>query len=504
MMRYSFNNEGGEVENIKTIYGSIPSLRNKQINNNNIYNNLNEIYIHNGTNIVNNNTNINTLRKSQSVSTNISNNNHLLCNQYNQNNKIHHHPLNMPHQVNNVYQVHNCNYSSNNNVKLLNHNYTITPGVARSPYSTLQRNYNNKPSSYEINVSYNTFELTKEQKKRNKQLYKTELLSQIKEKQMKHFLEEQNRLKEDKKDEERIRIQNIELQKSFEEEREIKKNDPTDKFNIKYSYNKKRIIYNNDNVIDDDLDEDGLPRNLPLEEKTKILKEREEQRKVQNELMILTKQFHEQNDQFINKINDLQKETKDANSKRFTDLIEIEKIKANLDQQREDERIRKKNMFDNLIYGGDNLSNIISNKLQCNDIINNSLLNSNEYLLSKIYTQNINQRYLPLSSLNLFEKHKEESKEYVSNLKLNERSEINKSNDNHNNIKTPQQQQHEKTESKIQNDDNNNLNHKNNNKNKLDTLTHSVLEIDQIYNKNLTRLKILNNIENQMVSKYKS
>ena len=169
-----------------------------------------------------------------------------------------------------------------------------------------------------------------------------------------------------------------------------------------------------------------------------------------------------------------------------------------MDQQREDERIRKKNMYDNLIYGGNNLTNIFSDKLQCNEIINNSLLKSNEYLLSTISSKTINQRYLPFSSLNHFEKHNEESKEYFSNSKLNGESTINKS-DNNKNIQTSHQ--HEMTESKTSNSSNKLIN---NNKNQLDLLTHPVLEIDQIYNKNLTRLKILNNIENQMVSKYNS
>ena len=453
------------------MYGNTPSQYNN-INNNKYNNHLNEIYIHNGNNIINNKTNINTLRRSQSVS-NMVNNNYSLYNQYNHNNNKMHHP------IHNIYQVNNYNYSLNNN----NNN----------PYTYVK--YNNKPSTYEINLSYNTFELTKEQKQRNKQLYKSELLSQIKEKQMKQYLEEQNRINEDKKDEERIRIQNVELQKSFEEEWERKKNDPTDKFNIKSSSNKQRNIYNNDNYIDEDLDEDGLPKNLPLEEKKKILKEREEKRKVRNELMMLTKQFQEQNVHFINTINDLQKETKDANAKRFTDLIEIDKIKAELDQQREEERIRKRNMFDKLRYGGDNLRYVMSDKLQSNEIINNSLLNSKEYLLCKDSTNDINQRYLPISSLNIFEKDKEESKEYAYKIKLNDESKINKSSNN-NNQNMRASQKNEVIEGNINNNNRINLN-----QNQIDLLTHPIMEIDHIYNKNLTRLKLLNNIENQMVSK---
>ena len=469
-----------DLRNTKAmIYRNTP-LQYNNINNNIYNNNLNEIYIHNGSNIINNKTNINTLRRSQSVS-NITNNNCSLYNQYNHNNNTMHYPLH------NIYQVNNCNYSLHNNIKLLNKN-----NIPYTSVNELPRKYNNKPSIYEINLSYNTFELTKEQKQRNKQLYKFELLSQIKEKQMKQYLEEQNRINEDKKDEERIRIQNVELQKSFEEEWERKKNDPTDKFNIKSSSNKQRNIYNNDNYIDEDLDEDGLPINLPPEEKKKILKEREEEKKVRNELMMLTKQFQEQNDQFMNTINDLQKETKDANAKRFTDLIEIEKIKAELDQKREDERIRKRNMFDNLRYGGDNLRHVMSDKLQSNEIINNSLLNSKEYLLCRDSINNINQKYLPLSSLNIFEKDKEESKEYVYKLKLNDESKINKSNDNNNRTS----QKHEVIESNLNNNNRINLN-----KNQIDLLTYPIMEIDHIYNKNLTRLKLLNNIENQMVSK---
>ena len=462
-----------DLRNTKAmIYRNTP-LQYNNINNNIYNNNLNEIYIHNGSNIINNKTNINTLRRSQSVS-NITNNNYSLYNQYNHNNNTMHYPLH------NIYQVNNCNYSLHNN------------NIPYTSVNELPRKYNNKPSIYEINLSYNTFELTKEQKQRNKQLYKSELLSQIKEKQMKQYLEVQNRINEDKKDEERIRIQNVELQKSFEEEWERKKNDPTDKFNIKSSSKKQRNIYNNDNYIDEDLDEDGLPINLPPEEKKKILKEREEEKKVRNELMMLTKQFQEQNDQFMNTINDLQKETKDANAKRFTDLIEIEKIKAELDQKREDERILKRNMFDNLRYGGDNLRHVMSDKLQSNEIINNSLLNSKEYLLCRDSINNTNQRYLPLSSLNIFEKDKEESKEYVYKLKLNDESKINKSNDNNNRTS----QKHEVIESNLNNNNRINLN-----KNQIDLLTYPIMEIDHIYNKNLTRLKLLNNIENQMVSK---
>jgi hypothetical protein len=47
----------------------------------------------------------------------------------------------------------------------------------------------------------------------------------------------------------------------------------------------------------------------------------------------------------------------------------------------------------------------------------------------------------------------------------------------------------------------NNNNRINLNKNQIDLLTHPIMEIDHIYNKNLTRLKLLNKIENQMVSK---
>ena len=546
-------------------------------NNNNNINEVNEIYVNNGQNIINNNNN-HSLNRSQSV-LNIRNNryspyNNFINNASNVNNQFMNtlnrscstarmindinnntmmNPMSMSQQVplqlgnNNLYQCENCGYSPDDgNMVNIVPQGSFNKNI-QSPNAYNQFVSDVKTSPSQINLSYDNYELSEDQKKRNKDMYKNDLLAQIKEKQLRHALSEKIRIEEEKRDEERVRIQNEEIKKSLEEERDRQKDDPNNKLNNQSSPEvTTTVIKKPEKSISEQMKEEGIPTNLSPEQQSKLQKIKEQEIEsrmtLNNELLKLKEQMQEQQVNLMTKINVLQQETKEANLQRFAALKEIEKLKFELEQQRGDEEARKKYVYDILGYDGEKLTNQFSEEHMADAVIDNALINSSEFLLNRSAQKKPVQRYIPLSSFNILDKTKDESKAQSSYLDLNSHYFVdNPDICNNDNTNTKEQAievednfgtlepnsnysetknkheiagneiglygeiEHNDQESEVNvKDDFLNLNqrfHKDVEKQiktQIDSLNTHNLEVNQIYNKNLARLRVLNNMESKL------
>ena len=206
-----------------------------------------------------------------------------------------------------------------------------------------QRRYNdgqeqvNVPNidNAEVNISYDNYELNEETRKRNQESYKDDLLAQIKEKHYRQLMERQKRAQEEKEEEERLKRENEELQRKLMQEKANQSELDIIKTNKGEINSKTEVL--NDNSKEADYNK----------------KQQENETRVQlnDEIAKLKDQMQQQQMSLFNQINLLRKETEDANKQRFEALREIEKLKDELIKQRTEEDLRRKYVYD--VIGGE-------------------------------------------------------------------------------------------------------------------------------------------------------
>ena len=196
----------------------------------------------------------------------------------------------------------------------------------------------------ELNLSYDNYELDEESRRRNKELYKNDLLSQIKERENRRLLEKQKKAREDAEEEERLKRENEEIERRLQEERARKNKFDEIKGGVEVlvpnsNTNKTTTtttIVNKTNITQDDQD------NLFKLNQQEI----ESRMALNNEILKLRDQMQDQQVNLFNQINSLKQETQNANMQRFEALKEIEKLKDELSKQRADEELRRKYVYD--------------------------------------------------------------------------------------------------------------------------------------------------------------
>jgi hypothetical protein len=88
-------------------------------------------------------------------------------------------------------------------------------------------------------------------------------------------------------------------------------------------------------------------------------KEMESKMQLNNEILKLREQMKDQQNDLFNQIQFLKQETQSANMQRFEALKEIEQLKEELSKQRADENLRRKYVYDVIVNDANSLNNVI-------------------------------------------------------------------------------------------------------------------------------------------------
>ena len=318
------------------------NFRGMNYNNNN--NNMQDPYSNQNQNFYNND-NFQQMNNGRPYSTNprYMNNNNM--NNYNYNN-----PPNMdyyPEQQNNIYQMQD--------------------NIAQNPqyFNTLQR-----PNTKTISLTYDNYEVNNnEQQMQIKENYRQDLLRQIKENEEKKEREKRRKKEEEEKLEEKLRKEREELFLREQEEKnknkqllnklqndnnlliqEKNKNSSSEFINLRPN---RKVILNKaqseNNLVD--LDKEAFEKIQQKELESKL--------QLNNEIMNLREQMKEQQNDLFHQIAFLKQETQNANQQRFEALKEIDKLKDELSKQRNDEILRRKYVYDVVVNDAKNANNIV-------------------------------------------------------------------------------------------------------------------------------------------------
>ena len=200
---------------------------------------------------------------------------------------------------------------------------------------TNENQYNSNPNvrNADINISYDNYELTKDQKRANQQIYANELQRQMYENEQRKKMELLKKKLEDEKDEERLRRENEELRRRAEEERNLTKRNAIETKIIKKIEEKKE---ENNKYKDHELE---YLKQLDLQSRLNL----------SNELEKLRKAINEETLSLSREINYLKNETEIANKDRKKTLQKIDLLKENLSRQKIEDEIRKKHVYDIII-----------------------------------------------------------------------------------------------------------------------------------------------------------
>ena len=256
----------------------------------------------------------------------------------------------------------NYNYNNNNNLQNMdyypeqdNNNYQNNPQY----YNTLQR-----PNTQTISLTYDNYEVNNnDQQMQIKENYRQDLLRQIKENEEKKLREKRRKREEEEKEEERLRREREELERQEQDEKNKNKqkldqyqNDNNILANERNKNNlqgRKRILKSNVQI-----DEDN---NMSEKEAFERIHEKELESKMQlnNEILKLREQMKEQQSDLFNQIAFLKQETQNANQQRFQALKEIDKLKDELSKQRNDEILRRKYVYDVVVNEAKDANNIV-------------------------------------------------------------------------------------------------------------------------------------------------
>ena len=275
-----------------------------------------------------------------------------------------------PRYMNNN-NLNNYNYNNPPNMDYYpeqqNNNYQIQDNIAQNPqyFNTLQR-----PNTKTISLTYDNYEVNNnEQQMQIKENYRQDLLRQIKENEEKKEREKRRKKEEEEKLEEKLRKEREELFLKEQEEKnknkqllnklqndnnlliqEKNKNSSSEFINLRPN---RKVILNKaqseNNLVD--LDKEAFEKIQQKELESKL--------QLNNEIMNLREQMKEQQNDLFHQIAFLKQETQNANQQRFEALKEIDKLKDELSKQRNDEILRRKYVYDVVVNDAKNANNIV-------------------------------------------------------------------------------------------------------------------------------------------------
>ena len=339
---------------IGRFYNNNNNINNAQYNNNN--NNYNQQLSNTGNNFRNmdyNNQNQNIYNNLQqnygrpySTNPRIMNNNNNFNNYNNQQNMNYY-----PEQENNYQMQENNNYQNNN------------PQF----FNTMQR-----PNTQTISLTYDNYELgDNEQQRQIKENYRQDLLNQIEENKNKKEREKRRRKEEDEKEEERLRKEREEMLLKEQEEKNKNKQmlNKVQNENGLLILEKNKNANNNNEFNSLRNVKRTLKANIQTDENGNIIdneafdrihqKEMESKMQLNNEIMKLREQMKDQQNDLFHQIAYLKQETQNANQQRFEALKEIDKLKEELSKQRMDENLRRKYVYDVVVNEARDTNNIV-------------------------------------------------------------------------------------------------------------------------------------------------
>ena len=435
-------------------------------------------------------------------------------------------------------QMMNNNYPIDNN---MNNNYSNNPQF----FNTLQR-----PNTQKISLAYDNYEgMNRDQLRQVKYNYRQDLLNQMKENEYKKLLEKKKKELEEAREEERLRKEREELERKEWEEKQKnqnlenkvrnennllileknKNNGQNEEFNnlrnVKRVIRTTNIINENTNNIEDQEALDKIHQ-----------KEMESKMQLNNEILKLREQMKDQQNDLFNQIQFLKQETQNANQQRVEALKEIEKLKNELSKQRADENIRRKYVYDVIVNDAGN-NNIIQEtdfpiKGKQDDFIpprsgidltyDKNARNANRIIpvpkVTKINEHGVrtDSKFIDMDTHNIFEgldiyepnnklvDSKEEdfkinSKEMDGDYNILKTSDVllpNTSDLNQNIVNISLNNKNISSFKNIKNVETNKIGNTENININLESDEDSRLEINRIYNRNIERLRYLNNIEN--------
>ena len=335
------------------------NFRGMQYNNNN-NNNYQNPYNNNNQNYFNENNNNFQQNMGRPYSTNprYMNNNNNMNNNFNNNYNNGQNMDYYPEQENNMYPPQENNNINNNN----NNGYQNNPQFI----NTLQR-----PNTQTISLTYDNFEvMNNEQQRQMKENYRQDLLNQIQENLERKKLEKLRKKEEEEKEEERLRKEREEL---YLQEQQEKNKNKQKLDNIKNENSiliqEKNKINNNSEFNNLRGKKRVLKSNVQTDENSNIIekeafdriqeKEMESKMQLNNEIMKLREQMKDQQNDLFHQIAFLKQETQNANQQRFEALKEIDKLKDELSKQRNDEILRRKYVYDVVVNEAKDTNNIV-------------------------------------------------------------------------------------------------------------------------------------------------
>ena len=338
---------------IGRFYNNNNNINNAQYNNNNNYNQQLSNTGNNFRNMDYNNQNQNIYNNLQqnygrpySTNPRIMNNNNNFNNYNNQQNMNYY-----PEQENNYQMQENNNYQNNN------------PQF----FNTMQR-----PNTQTISLTYDNYELgDNEQQRQIKENYRQDLLNQIEENKNKKEREKRRRKEEDEKEEERLRKEREEMLLKEQEEKNKNKQmlNKVQNENGLLILEKNKNANNNNEFNSLRNVKRTLKANIQTDENGNIIdneafdrihqKEMESKMQLNNEIMKLREQMKDQQNDLFHQIAYLKQETQNANQQRFEALKEIDKLKEELSKQRMDENLRRKYVYDVVVNEARDTNNIV-------------------------------------------------------------------------------------------------------------------------------------------------
>ena len=255
------------------------------------------------------------------------------------------------------------NLQQDNNMNM-NNNYSNNQQF----FNTLQRpNTRTISLTYD---NYETMD--RDQQRQVKENYRQDLLIQMKENENKKLLEKKRKELEEAREEERLRKEREELERQELEEKNKNlrlQNNVRNENNIlileknrnnngqNEEFNNRRTVKTiiKTNVINED------NNNVTDQEAIDKINQKEMESKMQlnNEILKLREQMKDQQNDLFHQIQFLKQETQSANQQRFEALKEIEKLKDELSKQRADETLRRKYVYDIVVNDTRNANNII-------------------------------------------------------------------------------------------------------------------------------------------------
>lgn len=306
------------------------------------------------------------------MNSNFSNNNNLNTNDYN-NRNYQQEIKNNTDTYSNNYQDYNYNdqnenkYFQNNNQIDNNFNSNINKNMSSMPI----------PNTYEISLSYGNNEIDPDIRRNNTLNYRGFLLNQMREKEEKKKRDLEKKKQEELEEDERIRREKKELEARLYEE-ELKKKRLKESIDME---NKRlRDLAFNQNRPNSKKVEFNIKENPIQDEKPSVVvynpKEDDDLKKaINDQILRLKNQINDQQMQLISNISELKNETQQANLQRYEALKEIAYLKDEISKSRIEDELRRKYVYDVMVDNKNTLDTVMNNSkqepLEKIDIFNN-------------------------------------------------------------------------------------------------------------------------------------